>query len=437
MLSLIMLAICAAEPAAPAPLDSSRFDVRAFGAAGDGQTDATAAFAAALEAAGTQGGTVVVPPGRYLIAGSVRVPTGVTLEGTWTGPHHGAWRQGSTLLLTGGRGKEDGPPAIAMQESTVVRGLTLVHPEQKLEDVQPYPWAIRGQGMHCTVENVTLVNSYNGIAMGPGHNELHLIRNVFGCVLRRGVLVDGTTDIGRIENVHFNPHYWMRAQYPGTPGTWVYKGEDGKVETRHPQWYMQEHLDAFVFGRTDWEYVLNTFVFGAKTGYLFTQTRDGAANGNFLGIGADWCTTGLRVEASQPMGILVTNGEFVGHHDCESAIEVAGNGVLQLCNSNFWGFQKRNVRLQGPDAFASLNQCIFRDWGPLPEGVPAVEAAGGTLIVQGCAFMRERVHVALGEQVKSAVIFGNTFTGAPVIRNAAKGDVKIDLNVAHTPPPRR
>jgi len=428
----LVFAVCAAEP--PAVVAEAAIDVRAFGAAADGKTDATAAFAQALSAAaGRGGGTVSVPAGLFLLAGSVNVPTGVALQGTWAWPHHGAWRQGSTLCLTGGRGREDGPAAIQLGPSSAVRGLTIVHPEQMLEDVQPYPWAIRGTGMHCTVENVTFVNCFQGIAMGPGSNELHLIRNVFGCVLRRGIFVDGTTDIGRIENVHFNPHYWVRAEFPGTPGVWRVGGAGGRSETRHPQWYMQQHLDAFIFGRTDWEYVLNTFVFGAKIGYLFVATRAGAANGNFLGIGADWCTTCVKVEASQPMGILVTNGEFVGNHGCESAIEVQGKGVLQLCNSNFWGPQKRNVRLSGEEAFVALNQCFFRESGPAPEDAAVVEARGGALTVQGCAFMRPRRHIDLGEKVKTAIISGNTFRGAPAIANAAKGDVKIDLNVSHVP----
>ena len=62
-----------------------------------------------------------------------------------------------------------------------------------------------------------------------------------------------------------------------------------------------------------------------------------------------------------------------------------------------------------------------------------VEARGGALTVQGCAFMRPRRHIDLGEKVKTAIISGNTFRGAPAIANAAKGDVKIDLNVSHVP----
>ena len=37
------------------------------------------------------------------------------------------------------------------------------------------------------------------------------------------------------------------------------------------QW-QQEHGEAFIFGRSDWQYVLNTFCFGYNIGYKFVQT---------------------------------------------------------------------------------------------------------------------------------------------------------------------
>jgi len=408
-----------------------------FGASPGGTKDSTEAFRKALESLRGIGGTAKVPRGRYLLSGSVTVPSGVALEGTWRAPHHGGWREGSTLLVTAGHGSEKGPAAVELEQSSSVRGFTVIYPKQRLSSVVPYPWTFHGKGMHVTIENVTLVNSYNGIAMGPEGNELHLIRNVFGCVLRRGVFIDRCTDIGRIENVHFNPHYWLRAAFPESPGTWKAKLEDGRVEVRHPQWYMQKHLEAFIFGRTDWEYVLNTFVFGAKVGYLFTKTPNGAPNGNFLGIGADWCGVCLKAEATQRMGVLVTNGEFVGNRESESAVVVT-DGVLQLCNSNFWGFQIRNVSVSGDHSAVSLNQCFFRDWGPLPADPPAaVEARGGVLTVQGSSFMRDRPHIYLGKEVRSAVVFGNTFVGGAHIKSEARGDVKIDLNVTPFVPEKK
>lgn len=45
------------------------------------------------------------------------------------------------------------------------------------------------------------------------------------------------------------------------------------------------HGRAFVFARTDWEYVFNTFAFGYAIGYHFLASKEGSCNGNFLGIG--------------------------------------------------------------------------------------------------------------------------------------------------------
>ena len=45
----------------------------------------------------------------------------------------------------------------------------------------------------------------------------------------------------------------------------------------------------FVFARSDWEYILNTFSFAYAIGYHFIESSTGAMNGNFVGIGADYC----------------------------------------------------------------------------------------------------------------------------------------------------
>lgn len=68
--------------AAPAVTEPGRsaFDVRHYGATGDGTTMDTAALQQAIDAAANDGGgTVVFPPGRYL-SGSLDVKSGVTLQ---------------------------------------------------------------------------------------------------------------------------------------------------------------------------------------------------------------------------------------------------------------------------------------------------------------------------------------------------------------------
>lgn len=61
------------------------FDVRAFGAIGDGRKDNTSAFRKAIEAARDNGGgTVYIPRGRYLITEGLVLPPTITLRGERT-----------------------------------------------------------------------------------------------------------------------------------------------------------------------------------------------------------------------------------------------------------------------------------------------------------------------------------------------------------------
>ena len=63
------------------------------------------------------------------------------------------------------------------------------------------------------------------------------------------------------------------------------------------------HGRAFVFARTDWEYVFNTFAFGYALGYHFIKSSTGSCNGNFLGIGKskldplEWIEKNSKVQA--------------------------------------------------------------------------------------------------------------------------------------------
>jgi hypothetical protein len=73
------------EVRASAPASLPSFDVRAYGANGDGKTDNTPAFRKTIEAANRGGGgTVYIPRGRYLLSEGLVVPPGVTLHGERT-----------------------------------------------------------------------------------------------------------------------------------------------------------------------------------------------------------------------------------------------------------------------------------------------------------------------------------------------------------------
>jgi hypothetical protein len=381
------------------------FNCRDFGAVGDAKTDDTGSIQKALDEAGAQGGGVVLlPAGTYRIEGHLTIPPGVTLQGIFQGPHHEDQTWGSALFAIAGRDDPEGEALINLRPSTAVRGIKIYYPEQKISDIHPYPYAIRGRGMESTVENVTFVNAFQGIDYSAAH-ELHTIRNVRGCVLRRGIFIDQCTDIGRIENVHFNPHFWSRMLPP--------PGEDkGFPQQAWPKLveYVRTHAEIFIFGRSDWEYVLNTFAWGFKSCYKFIETESGMCNGNFLGIGADGGYHSIYVEQCFPYGLLITNGEFVSFDGIQVVTAPTFTGVLQLNNCSFWGPAKQCVLQQGA-GLVSLQQCNFHFWDIHEESLAAVETTQGDLSVVNCFFQQDRRHIKVGQKAGEAILLGNRFKG--------------------------
>jgi len=354
--------------------------------------------------------------GKYRIDKPLNVPEGVTLAGVWQAPHHAQLSKGTVFRIHAGKNDENGPPAVTLNPSSAIKGITFFYPEQRIPDAIPYPYTIQGRGMHNSVIDCTFVNPYKAIDFGTYSNELHYIRNCFGCPLKVGVHIDKCTDIGRIENVHFNPHYWGRA------------GE------AVPDWgalikYIGENLVAFEFARTDWEYVLNTFVFGAKVGYRFYEGPDGSVNGNFLGIGADWCGRAVLVEQCQPPGLLITNGEFVGNDKTDIFMEVTAThtGVVQLGNCSFWGPASQIAKIDGKGT-VSFSQCTFLNQGNDKDAF-TIDALSGDVNVSNCRFWMDKPDIRLGKNVTTAVISGNRFNKAKRIVNESQGDVQEGLNV--------
>jgi hypothetical protein len=395
------------------------YDVAQYGAKGDGTTDATAAFQRAMDEAGKAGGGVVmVPKGNYLFRGHLNIPAAVTLRGMWESvPSHNGIRDahmpkptddGTTFLVTEGAGQEEGTPFITLNTNSTLKGVVIYYPDQQpTETPKAYPWAIAMRGKNPAVLDVELLNAYNGI--DATKNERHLIRNISGQPLRRGVWVDVIFDIGRIENVHFNP-WWSQ-----------------KPKVREFQF---NNGEAFIFGRSDWEYVLNTFCFGYKVGYKFIQSKAGVCNGNFLGIGADDCQRAVLVEQSAPMGLLITNGEFVSFQGPDPVmVEVskAHNGSVRFSNCAFWGPCNQIARIGGRGT-VGFGDCTFVQWDKPRQGQPALQIDSGTVLVRGCEFREAKSHIGLGEEVQRAVITGNVFTGPMRITNASKGSVKIAEN---------
>jgi len=342
----------------------------------------------------------------------------VTLAGASGGTPHSEHPIGTVLLAFGGRGRPDAPPLVTLKPNAVVRNLTIHYPEQTLPEVVPYPWTIRGDGELCQVLDVTLTNPYQALDFGTCWNELHVIRNVFGCPLKTGVYIDQCTDIGRVENVHFNPNFWTRMKLkPGFP----------KADIKA---YLEKNLVGFKIGKTDWEYISNSFVIFPLIGFHFDDFGHGPGNAVITQSGADICATAVRVDRTQGhAGVQFVNGQFM------STLRVGekNEGPVKLTNCGFWPVaetEEQVVKL-GPSTLM-LTACHFAGWDSARKGLPCLRAAGGRLLVNGCEFMAEgKQQIALEKGLKAATITGCLMRGEKPVSDRSEADVQMGLNASH------
>lgn len=407
-------------------VSASFFDVKKdFGARGDGETDDTRAFQEAMDAAAEAGGGVVrVPAGNYRIESTLSIPDLVTLEGTWRAPGRlypevgdGNLDSlgGSVLLAYPGAGDEDGEPFIWMNSNSTLKGIAVFYPEQTPTDPPvPYPWTIASAAAdNCSIIDVLLVNPYQAVDFGTRVAGRHYIRNVYGQPLRRGLFVDQCYDIGRVENVHFWP-FW----------TW-----EEPLKT-----YMEENAEAFIFGRTDWQYLVNCFTLGYRVGFRFADFGHGPGNVLMTQSGADLGPIAMLVENSQfHAGVSVSNSQMFG----AVVVEESNQGPVKFTSCGLFGSTVGDLgfahaRLDGIGQ-VSFNNCHFIAIEPANDSPLAIHVIGGGVSIIGCDFMDAgREHLRLEKGVESAIVTANRFRGRMQITDRMEREAVIAHNTDGT-----
>ncbi|MEN8724409.1 MAG: glycosyl hydrolase family 28-related protein [Lentimonas sp.] len=282
----------------------SGYSVMDFGAVADAVTDCTPAFQAALnKMASHGGGTVFAPGGAYAFRGRLNIPSSVTLRGEWLEPTtQSAQVKGTVLVIYTDAGDADAPPFISVDTSAGVKDLTIWYPEQNARRPVPYPFTLEQSGLdNATFENLTLVNPYQGIRIGPGANELHYVHNIYGTPLKVGISYDSTTDIGRLEKINFSPYYWLESGLPKVPSA-----------TDLRDWLRLNAVGIHMM-RSDWEYVDRVIVEGYNIGFQVTEGARGAANAQFRRLVLRDCEIALSVDKTNPFGMVFTQCYIEGN----------------------------------------------------------------------------------------------------------------------------
>lgn len=410
-----------------APAAGFGLSVTDFGAVGDAKADNTAAFQRAMDAAAARGGGLVrVPAGVYLFSGTLRVPPNVTLEGEWRAPQRGEpVTAGTALHVLSGGGDENGTPFLRMGTGATLKGITVFYPEQiRANPPVPYPWTIQADGPsdNIAVVDVTLVNPYQGVDFGTYPAGRHLVRNLYGYPLYKGLYVNQCYDVGRLENVHFWPFWDLDPDSP----LWAFTREKGT---------------AFIFGKTDGEMGHNLFSIFYNIGMhfidgpIYGKDREIVAwqpgSGMYTNCYMDVSPCAIRVDsAMEKAGISFVNASVMS----KVVVAPTNRGQVKFTGSGFWatGDLDSHAVLQGRGT-VFFEACHFNDWDRAGHGAPCIDADNLRLIVTGCEFPTDRdghLVLRLGPRLRSAVVTSNLMPGGELVERLSPptADIQIALN---------
>ena len=418
----------------------SDFIVTDFGAKGEPGFDNRESFQKAIDAAYNDGGGVVyVPSGNYEFRTAftekksvtvkdtgtqqnpkpfyewydyqyvLSLPPSVQLRGDWADPKkHGGKVLGTVLEVRVGKDSpnHDGyieaqwrdsqarnalrstktsiaDRFIQMNGGTGITNLSIWYPEQNINDIKPYPWTLyQMSGNSATIENVTLVNSYNGFYSAP--SELHYVYNSYITALKTGIEIHICTDIGRVENIKISPEYWANSGLENTPSLEVLTA------------YTKANATGFKMHRSDWEYVSDLYVSGYNVGMRVGREpgfKD-APNAQFYRLHIENCVTALEADDVNPYGLLFSDSKF--------KVSGAGSRAVSVGSLFRTAIQFNGVDFEGPifsagsGGILSFESCTF-DYGG---GYDITLNSGSALLAQ-CDFATPENHVYLGADVSA------------------------------------
>lgn len=187
------------------------FNIRDYGAVGDGVTSDSSSIQAAINAASAvAGGVVQFPAGHYLLTASLTVPNGVSLEGVgWHSPaSYSNSFEGSWIYIRASQNGHNFSPITVNGRGSAIRKLAFYLPEMPAPPTNPdtsYPYTIVVNGDDVLIEDIHLYNVAYGIHVG-GVGRTKMVR-ITGQPLATGIFMNQNHDTMSIDNVHFWP-FW-------------------------------------------------------------------------------------------------------------------------------------------------------------------------------------------------------------------------------------
>ncbi|MBQ9481404.1 MAG: hypothetical protein IJU84_04500 [Clostridia bacterium] len=315
------------------------------------------------------GGTVYLPAGEYLVSSRIEIKPFVSLVGDYVDPDEYGGDYGTVIKAGVASTNNDAGEAhnlFRMDGSSGLIGLTFFYPDQYIDYVMPYAYAIEIPGgittqMHTTftIKNVTFINAYKGICASVTkhstlssvtHEQLYL-ENIKGTVLREGVHLTNSSEVGTFCDIEFSPSVWANAGKK-------YNAPAAKDISD----YTSVNSVGMILGDLEWQEIRNVTLTDYHTGIYFTKgNRNTSYQMAFIGsfynlnvTGAKYCL--IVEEMYRNMGIQFASSVLEGEYAAVNR------------SPDDWG----HVQLSGVKYNGKLSGKNIYDDNNLPTDLPAV-----------------------------------------------------------------
>ena len=366
--------------------------VKTYGATGNGVTDDTAAFQAAIaEAQASQTNTgVYVPKGNYVISASLTLSQLELL-----GKFSGAWPADNmpmpTLLI-----RHYNEPALILQEGSSVHGISVYYDSGSPTTSAAPAVSLQGEGI--TISSFRIQNPYDGITTPSAStpNRARLSDIFIVAPKHMGVQISKCYDFVQCQHIEV----WCNGGFSTGPG--------------------------FSFGMINGGSFNGLLGFQCTPGIQIatdTNVGGGTFTGNLIDCCMDACTTGLSITGDHQ--VKVTAGDW----DCENFGVVVNGANAQVsivggkwhANSN----QSIDVTLAKN---VIISSCMF--YQSVAQSNPLVWISSCTTVtMDSCQFLSGSTGLQLDNQVQRAVITGNSFESGGIINHMTSTNQVIANNL--------
>ncbi|MEQ1748475.1 MAG: glycosyl hydrolase family 28-related protein [Prosthecobacter sp.] len=320
-----------------------------------GVANSTVAIQNAIDACYTsgRGGTVYIPAGTYLVTGTIKVSSFVTLRGDWRDPDSGSGSYGTVIKAALAAG-DNGPVLFQIGGSAGVMGITTFYPNQNSTTPVHYNYTfsvpssswvgMAGTYSASSIINCTMLNSFRGIGINALDNtkvhDVSTVKNVKGTVLYRGAVAYNSADVGIWENITFKNSYWANAGV----------AYNAPSLTALNTWTRANGV-AFTFGDLEWDQFFRLTCSDYKWGINIVPGSRVAFCGQFLFANIQNTTIAVKVDAIDTRwGMSFLRSVLTG-----SSYSIWNNtaGYVKTCDSTVTGTRFGIVNETAPGTTAA------------------------------------------------------------------------------------